>query len=73
MLCSCKFLLMSYSVTGSCAGVTLVLFVLYNNWILQKVKEKHFREVESEYPYETPVEMMKRKAKQPGLEPGSVV
>ena len=64
---------MSYSVTGSCVGVSLVVFLLYNNWILQKVKEKHLREIESEDRHETPVEMVKRKANQPGLEPGSVV
>ena len=63
------------SVTGSCAGVALVLFVLYNNWILEKVKEKHLRELESEdqYEHETPVEKVKRKANEPGMEPGSVV
>jgi hypothetical protein len=50
-----------------------VLFVVYNNWILQKVKEKHLREVETEDRHETPVEKVKRKANGLGLEPGSVV
>ena len=50
-----------------------MLFVVYNYWILEKVKEKHLREIESEDRHETPVEMVKRKATEPGLEPGSVV
>jgi hypothetical protein len=50
-----------------------VLFLVYNNWILEKVKEKHLREVETEHRHETPVEKVKRKANTPGLEPGSVV
>jgi hypothetical protein len=50
-----------------------MLFVVYNNWILQKVKEKHLREIETEGRHETPVEKVKRKAGAPGLEPGSVV
>lgn len=68
-----RYLLITFSVTGSCAGVTLVLFVVYNNWILEKVKEKHLREVETEDRHETPVEKVKRKANALGLEPGSVV
>jgi hypothetical protein len=51
----------------------LVLFVVYNFWILEKVKEKHLREMVPEDRHETPVEMVKRKANEPGLEPGSVV
>jgi hypothetical protein len=51
----------------------LALFLVYNNWILEKVKEKHLREIEPEDRHETPVEKVKRKANEPGLEPGSVV
>jgi hypothetical protein len=50
-----------------------VLFVVYNNWILEKVKEKHLREIETEDRHETPVEKVKRKVNALGLEPGSVV
>jgi len=50
-----------------------VLFVVYNNWILEKVKENHLREIDTERGHETPVEKVKRKANAPGLEPGSVV
>ena len=50
-----------------------MIFVVYNFWILQKVKEKHLREIETEDWHETPVEKVKRKVNEPGLEPGSVV
>lgn len=50
-----------------------MLFVMYNNWILEKVKEKHLQEIEAEGGHETPVEKAKRKANALGLEPGSVV
>jgi hypothetical protein len=50
-----------------------VLFVVYNFWILGKVKEMHLREIETEDRHETPVEKAKRKVNEPGLEPGSVV
>jgi uncharacterized membrane protein YebE (DUF533 family) len=73
MSSSYKTLLTIYSVTGSSAGVTLVLFLVYNNWILEKVKEKHLQEIEPEDRHETPVEKVKRKANEPALEPGSVV
>lgn len=60
------------SVTGCCTGVTLLLFVLYNNWILEKVRDTHIREVQPQE-HETPVEMVKRKVRMSALEPGSVV
>lgn len=60
-------------VTGSCTGVTLLLFVLYNNWILEKVKETHVRELQPQEQHETSVEKIKRKARMSALEPGSVV
>jgi hypothetical protein len=50
-----------------------VLFLVYNNWILEKVKEKHLQEIETEGGRETPIEKVKRKANALGLEPGSVV
>lgn len=63
-------------VTGACSVSSLVLFVLYNNWALSRVKSKHQRELERELrgeEHEGMVEKMKRKVNEPGLEPGSVV
>ena len=64
-------------VTGSCAGVTLGLFVLYNNWLLEKVRTSHVREFlpedQQKPEHETPVEKMKRKARESAFEPGSIV
>ena len=69
-----RTLLMLRSVTGSCTGVTFILFILYNNWILEKVKESHIREVRpEELQHETHVEKMKRKYRESALQPGSVV
>jgi len=64
-------------VTGSCTGAFLILFVLYNNWALKRVKESHQRELDRENTHddkrESMVGMVKRKAHEPPLEPGSVV
>jgi len=35
-------------VTGICTGTTLTLFLLYNNWLLNKVKDAHELEVNVE-------------------------
>ena len=67
-------------VTGSCAGVSLVLFIVYNFWALKSVKKRH----EEEFPEETKrkekqkkreslVEKVKRKAHEPPMQPGSIV
>jgi hypothetical protein len=55
--------------------ITGVLFVLYNFWVLGKVRRSHSREMKSAAANqdETLVEKVERKAMEPGLEPGSVV
>jgi hypothetical protein len=54
--------------------ITGVLFVLYNFWILERVKRRHGREMESAGGEgEGWKEKIERKANEPGLEPGSVV
>lgn len=63
-------------VTGGCTGVTAILFVLYNNWILQRVKTAHQREMDLEREgdkRESVMHMVQRKAHEPALEPGTVV
>lgn len=64
------------TVTGACSGVTLMLFALYNFWVLKRVKSKHAREVEmadrEEHP-DTIAEKIKHAAHAKPLEPGSVV
>jgi len=63
-------------VTGACTGINLVLFLLYNNWILSKVRSSHERELKfdaNDEKQESVGHMMKRKAQEPPLEPGSVV
>jgi hypothetical protein len=64
-------------VTGSSAGVCLILFILYDSWALKKVKNRHQRELDGETAHEekreSVVGMVKRKVHEPPLEPGSVV
>jgi hypothetical protein len=68
-------------VIGSCAGVSLALFVGYNFGTLAKVRETHDRELDPEgfdrrnkkRKRESVVEKVKRKAQEPALQPGSVV
>lgn len=64
-------------VTGSVMAILLVLFIVYNNWILKKVKRSHGRDMarantgdEDEEGFREKVE---RVAMEPALEPGSVV
>ena len=48
--------------------------MLYNFWILERVKRRHGREMESAgREGEGLKEKIERKANEPGLEPGSVV
>ncbi|MCJ1431187.1 hypothetical protein MMC27_000538 [Xylographa pallens] len=34
--------------TGVCAAITALLFLLYNNWALSRVKERHQKEIDEE-------------------------
>lgn len=69
------------SVTGGCFGITGILFLLYNFWALDKVRDLHEREFDPEAfdrrrnkkNRESMVEKVKRKAHEKPLEPGSVV
>jgi hypothetical protein len=62
-------------VTGVCMVVTAVLFAVYNFWALERVKQSHAREfsMDGRASYEGFVEKIERKAREPALEPGSVV
>jgi hypothetical protein len=64
-------------VEGASMGVCIILFVVYNNLLLNRVKKKHGREMERwRDPRESDegfMEKVERKAKEPALEPGSVV
>ncbi|KAF2814790.1 uncharacterized protein BDZ99DRAFT_485369 [Mytilinidion resinicola] len=63
-------------VTGSCTLVTGLLFVVYNNLVLSKVKRKHEREMQlngTEDEHEDILHKINRKAREPALEPSSVV
>ena len=67
-------------VTGGCAGVTILLFVLYNFWLLHRVRRRHeesfpeeLRRKEKKKQNETLTEKVKRKAHEPPLQPGSLV
>ena len=62
-----------HSVTGCSTGITAALFLLYNNWILEPVKNQHERELQPGDCYETSTEKVKRKARESTLEPGSVI
>lgn len=55
--------------------ITAILFALYNFWVLQRVKSSHARDMEriNENGEEGILEKIERKAKEPALEPGSVV
>lgn len=53
--------------------ISLVLFVLYNNLLLKRVKRKHGRELEEANREEGFVEKADRVMHEPALEPGSVV
>jgi hypothetical protein len=61
--------------TGSCMVILAVLFLIYNLWVLERVKRSHGREMaSSQIPDdETVLEKVERKAMEPALEPGSVV
>lgn len=67
-------------VTGSCAGVSLLLFLLYHYWALRGIKKEHEKEFPEEYRRkekrkrrESFVEKVKRKAHEPPTQPGSIV
>ena len=61
-------------VTGACTGVTLILFILYSQWILRRVKRSHQRDMELNPPeHETVGEKVHRLTHEPALEPSSVV
>jgi len=61
-------------VTGACMVVTAVLFLVYNMWVLERVKKSHMREMENgNSTDEGMVDKIERKAMEPALEPGSVV
>ncbi|KAI9799603.1 MAG: hypothetical protein M1833_003918 [Piccolia ochrophora] len=62
-------------VTGACTLIFLVLFLLYNNWALDKVKQRHQRDMDAMPPTtdEGTMEKIQRKVHEPGLEPSSVV
>ena len=56
--------------------ITGALFVVYNYWVLARVKKRHGREVRGfggKGEEEGLKEKMGRKAREPALEPGSVV
>jgi hypothetical protein len=71
----------SWSVTAEVAVVTesvtlvlyLALFILYNNWLLQRVKEQHNQELDGKYGNRTFKGKMEEMARQPPVAPGSVV
>lgn len=65
-------------VTGACMGVMGALFGVYNFWVLEGVKRGHRRDMEgweqgNGHEGEGLVEKVNRKAREPALEPGSVV
>jgi hypothetical protein len=51
----------------------LALFILYNNWLLQRVKEQHNQELDGKYGNRTFKGKMEEMARQPPVAPGSVV
>lgn len=60
-------------VTGGCMAVMGGLFGVYEFWVLERVKRRHGREMRGEGEAEGLVEKVNRKAREPALEPGSVV
>jgi hypothetical protein len=62
-------------------AILAALFALYNFWILEKVRRNHGHEIESgtapapapAHGIETFGEKIRREAREPALEPGSVV
>lgn len=67
-------------VTGSCAGVSIILFLVYNFWALKGIKKRHeeefpeeMRRKEKQKKRESLVEKVKRKAHEPPAQPGSIV
>jgi hypothetical protein len=62
-------------VTATCTVITAILFALYNFWILNRVKQRHMRELEMDgrISKEAIMEKVERKAKEPALGPGSIV
>jgi len=65
------------AVTGGSMVINALLFGLYNFWVLNKVKKSHGRDMAAQHNMgdeeEGLAEKIERKAKEPGLEPGSVV
>jgi hypothetical protein len=63
-------------VSGSVMVVTALLFVLYNYWVLRRVKKSHSRDIRNTQltgDGEGLREKVERKVMEPALEPGSVV
>jgi hypothetical protein len=64
-------------VTGGSTAICGLLFLIYNFVVLSRVKSKHRmemgREADDDHEGEGLVEKLERKAKEPALEPGSVV
>jgi len=61
-------------VTGTIMVITAILFLIYNMWVLQRVKRSHTREMETAmHGEEGLIEKVERKYHEPALEPGSVV
>jgi hypothetical protein len=62
-------------VTGSVMALLAVLFILYNNWILKKVKTSHGRDMQrgNNDEEEGFREKVERKVMEAPLEPGSVI
>lgn len=42
--------------TGTCAGASLVLFLVYNNWLLYRVKKDHETKSKGENNVESPAQ-----------------
>jgi hypothetical protein len=62
-------------VTGSAVGIAGLLFSIYNFWALEAVKKSHEKDLGIDHLHEdeTMVEKLKRKAKEPPVQPGAVV
>ena len=65
-------------VTAGLTGIFLGLFILYDRWALQRVRNRHDDELRrdlerSQHEHETVLEKVKRLAHQPALEPNSVI
>lgn len=60
-------------VEGCSMVICAILFVVFNNLLLERVKRKHGREVAQAQTEEGFLEKAERKLNEPALEPGSVV